>query len=717
MGKKIFVIKAIGESEVKGLFPIAPKDTSFLEYETKHIYKNGDYIAMRELTSTFKGWAFPFKKAMFSEDIGFIETHINIGTLTNQIIECVYLDSSLKESKLAAKVVEATGKVTFEVDLPLSSLPSDGSHFYIGFKVTENYSGDRMVLGYTDSTSSAYIDYNAQVSDIAELYTTDRTNWVTSEGGYKHCDVAFYSKVFKEIVYKDAIPSSEKVQSKNLFDVNFAETTRGYWWNSGKPEANQYTTIYRYTNKIDVSDCEKIYIQNFANITVRISRHEFMDATGNVIEGESHTDWLTNNQVYYELEVPAGASTLVVTLVPGDEVNILKYVTISSELMSEYGAYYSGFKYPNLYVEQANVLGQEIVVDLPEEYNLVTYEAFELFFEGVIKAKEPLNYNIEVECAIGKAHRRKFKASPLTEGEYPLTLKVYDDYGKLVGSGETKLVVKAARTSPSENINVLCIGDSLTEGGVWVDEFYRRLVKTNSVTQSNAEAPTGKGLSNITFVGKKTTANGAGYEGIGGWNYRKYLDSTKDNPFEYDGAVDFTAYCEELNIDKIDVAYILLGWNSVTENEETYKANLTEFVGHLMDHNPNCKVVFIGLQMPCLDGLGENYGATGAYSKYRELQQFVINHNKWNKERAEFFSGDFVQLSGQFDSRYNCQLKEEQVNTRNTSKEQIGANGVHPATNGYYQIADAAYRHFNNMAFSEEELTDSEIIEALEGEY
>lgn len=696
MSKKILVIKTIGEKEAKSLFPLAPKDTTFLKYDTKHIFKNGDYIAMRDLTSTFKGWAFPFKKSMFSEDIGFIETHINIGTLTNQIIECVYLDSSLKESVLAAKVVEKTGKVTFEVDLPLSNLPSNDNHFFIGFKVTDTYSGDRMVLGYTDTTSSVYIDYNAQVSNISELYTTDLKSWVNSEGGYKHCDVSFYSKVFKEIVYEDAMPTSEKVQSTNLFDVEFAETTRGYWWNSGKPETNQYTSVYRYTNQIDVSDCEEIYIQNFANVLVRISRYEFMDSTGNVIEGVSPTDWKANTQKHYVINVPSGASTLVVSLVPGDEVNILTRVTISKELMSGYGAYFSGFKYPNLYLESSNILGQEVVVDLPTKYDLVTDDTFELFYEGIIKAKEPLNYNIEVECSIGKAYRRKFKVSSSQAGEYPLSIKVYDDYGKLVGSGETKLVVKAPRTSPSENINVLCIGDSLTEGGQWVDELYRRLVKTNSVTQYNASGPQGKGLSNINFVGTKTTPNGAGYEGEGGWNYRTYLDKQNDNPFIEDVEVDFDAYCNKLGIDKIDVAYILLGWNSVGEDEETYKDNLTEFVGHLMDHNPNCKVIFIGLQMPCLDGLGENYGATGIYSKYLTLQQFVINHNKWNKERADFFGGDFIQLCGQFDSRYNCITQEEEVNTRNATKETIGANGVHPDTKGYYQIADAVYRHFNN---------------------
>lgn len=40
------------------------------------------------------------------------------------------------------------------------------------------------------------------------------------------------------------------------------------------------------------------------------------------------------------------------------------------------------------------------------------------------------------------------------------------------------------------------------------------------------------------------------------------------------------------------------------------------------------------------------------------------------------------------------QHKEEDVNTRNSVKEWLDTNGVHPDTSGYYQIADVVYRNF-----------------------
>jgi hypothetical protein len=53
---------------------------------------------------------------------------------------------------------------------------------------------------------------------------------------------------------------------------------------------------------------------------------------------------------------------------------------------------------------------------------------------------------------------------------------------------------------------------------------------------------------------------------------------------------------------------------------------------------------------------------------------------------------EFINISGQFDSEYNMPRQTKAVNTRSSTTEQVGTNGVHPATEGYYQIGDAAYR-------------------------
>ena len=62
---------------------------------------------------------------------------------------------------------------------------------------------------------------------------------------------------------------------------------------------------------------------------------------------------------------------------------------------------------------------------------------------------------------------------------------------------------------------MLCVGDSLTEGGHWCREALRRLTESDG-------APAGNGLSNIRFIGTRGTGN-CRYEGYGGWSWDNYL--------------------------------------------------------------------------------------------------------------------------------------------------------------------------------------------------
>ena len=71
--------------------------------------------------------------------------------------------------------------------------------------------------------------------------------------------------------------------------------------------------------------------------------------------------------------------------------------------------------------------------------------------------------------------------------------------------------------------------------------------------------------------------------------------------------------------------------------------------------------------------------------------------NKWNYDLAqEFANVDFINIAGQFDSENNIITSTRQVNVRNSKTEVYGANGVHPAYEGYMQIADAVYRNLSH---------------------
>ena len=117
------------------------------------------------------------------------------------------------------------------------------------------------------------------------------------------------------------------------------------------------------------------------------------------------------------------------------------------------------------------------------------------------------------------------------------------------------------------------------------------------------------------------------------------------------------------------------------------------FIDNVHASFSNAEIVLIGLEIPARNGLANNYGATGIYSQYFTLMQYVFSLDKWYADLASDNANvSSINLSGQFDTEYNMQTATRQVNTRNSTTETYQSNGVHPANSGYLQIADAVYR-------------------------
>ena len=61
----------------------------------------------------------------------------------------------------------------------------------------------------------------------------------------------------------------------------------------------------------------------------------------------------------------------------------------------------------------ANINSDKIkLINLPEKYDLVVGDTFELFYKGIMLCKNPYAYNILVNCSMGKAWGRKFEVTP-----------------------------------------------------------------------------------------------------------------------------------------------------------------------------------------------------------------------------------------------------------------------------------------------------------------
>ena len=205
---------------------------------------------------------------------------------------------------------------------------------------------------------------------------------------------------------------------------------------------------------------------------------------------------------------------------------------------------------------------------------------------------------------------------------------------------------------------------------------------------------------------------------------------SSSNPFydELTGELSLVAHAEKYGNTGADIVACLLTWNGAnpagdfinTTAIDTHISNATTLLNQIHTDLPNAKIICLGIQISDLNGgCGKSYGASGGYSDTWASAFYAFDYNKALEELLT--QGDFanycyyVDVKGQFDSRYNMPANYKAVNTRNAGvKELIGANGVHPYNgydtngSGYYQIGDAFYRALTKVIPTLVETTTTE---------
>lgn len=421
-------------------------------------------------------------------------------------------------------------------------------------------------------------------------------------------------------------------------------------------------------------------------------------------------------------------------------------------------------------------LNPNIEISLPNRIVAVVGDTLQLFYRGIIGAVNPYNYDIKITCPKGKQTPRYFEYTPKSSdtGNVDFKIEIKDNNGVLIASKTCKVHTVLAAKSPTNNTKVLCLGDSLTTNGEWVKECYRRLSAIDGT-------PTGNGLSNIEFCGSKK-GGGAGWFGLGGWNWKTYTSAgtpafrfyvsgvstlsvgavyshngysykiievnvtsgtgnilcetssienvptvggtltkisgngdaaisfdeykaTVQNPLwdSVNNKMSFIPYANEVSEGRIDAVYTLLSWNGLSANMTAEDfgnilSMIRTFANTLHSEFPNAKLKLMGQNPPSLKGgMGANYGATGCYSDSYGMLKTILRMNEvyQNFANSEGYSHfvEFVNVSSQFDVENNMQSAEFAVNTRNSKTELLDTNGVHPANEGYMQIADVVYRN------------------------
>ena len=434
-------------------------------------------------------------------------------------------------------------------------------------------------LGVVKTTLVGFFDENYVMVDTLQLTTatalTVVEGYIDDYRGAKYigfctrttsADALYYAKL-KDIRFSDNVVGesnlldgsvtvekttfAEKMYSENLFDVN-TMLTMDAWAYAAKPNesgvvnitSNSSTGLYAAVKIPLHGKTGKVTIKSTSS-SCPIFSYYFTDAYSKTITYEYNVVYSTVDGK--TLDIPEGAVYLYVTFKTGTYIigEGTKLIISATSEAIPYVPYKEWIEIPDL-VYNAEDDKNYASLNVPDRYNLVVGDTFELFYKGIVKAAKLNAFDVVVDCPKGKGFERKFVYTPVAGdvGTHSLVIKLYDQNQNLLDSKTISLVVKAKASSPASEKVVLYVSDSLATGGTAPGEFKRRLTASNGT-------PTGDGLDNITFIGSQYKS-GVNYEGFGGWTFAKYNAESKsaDNMWITVSAHDKTEAADQHSIYK-----------------------------------------------------------------------------------------------------------------------------------------------------------------------
>ncbi len=184
---------------------------------------------------------------------------------------------------------------------------------------------------------------------------------------------------------------------------------------------------------------------------------------------------------------------------------------------------------------------EENLLWLPEQYDLVVGDPFELFYKGISLCLDSDAYAYELSFSDGKSrgnnYTKKYVWTPTESdiGVHSLTIAVRDNFGRILDTGTVKLNVVNKPKSPDKPLTFLFVGASNNRDGKWSMEVIRRLTASESTAVSTANKNLMcDGLTNIQTIGTQKKSLGYTdfyYEGYGGWNFESYTTDYSKQPY------------------------------------------------------------------------------------------------------------------------------------------------------------------------------------------
>lgn len=347
-----------------------------------------------------------------------------------------------------------------------------------------------------------------------------------------------------------------------------------------------------------------------------------------------------------------------------------------------------GYVISKEYTEQQK---DEFLLFLPSIIYVAVGRTIELYNNQVSWCGNINNYHFKWDCKVGKALKRKFSVTGTsgTVGDYPLTLTVYDNNMNVIAIKTT--IIKIVNNIISNEKNICCIGDSLTNMKIWLNEL--------DVLSS----------SKLKFIGTRTWnyyGKQLNHEGRSGFSAKNYLTATEYtfggegvHPF-WDGTrFNWNHYKTTTGINPSAVQ-IFLGTNGIALDPTENANNIKQIVDYIRQDDATIPIyVAFTLYRGNQNGLGVQTGTDG----------YSVNKGAWKLEEdrkvfnlmvklydllKSYANLHFMPIALTHDSEYNFGAVETPINPRASQKELMPTEATHPQEQGYLQFADCQFSVF-----------------------
>lgn len=359
----------------------------------------------------------------------------------------------------------------------------------------------------------------------------------------------------------------------------------------------------------------------------------------------------------------------------------LRYIYICMEYANEV----------DVIATSANITSASPELVLPKRSIGIIGHEWNMYYDNIIDGLTD-DYDVVVYTSSNISNilmlEKCLRITPTTSGTYTVYVEVCSKKTRAcvsIASFEFKVIADTRVTGKK----MLCIGDSLTDAGVYTAEIQHNLSNGGIVSLGTI-------TDTVEIGGVQLTASNEGRGGWSSWDYTRSVTSyrtDRDNPFWDGEKFNFTYYMQQQGYSGVDVVVIGLGTNQL-DNIGTGIEALKEMIASIHEYNANIPIIVSLITPPAKqDGCGRHVAMqSSAVTKYKELQEI----RRYMAELGSIDNLSFAELYFNLDTENDFDEVSLPASSRNPKVVSYQDNNVHPSAYGYLKFADVYY---NNILY------------------